>query len=256
MTSPDSEYWTLETFTAGANTTAVWSVIAFSQLPPDMRYEAEYFQPKYLELEEQLAQLECVPLQKLSISVRSGPFGSNLLKDTYVENGVIVLRPFNIKNATTEADNLVYISEADCEAHGLQLYNPGDLVFARVGDIRGGIIPDYGRKVTISPNIIAVRVNQEKVNPFFLAVYVNTLAGLLQMERAVKPVAQPTITVDTIKNIQVPQVSLADQNVIGEMLDMSIAKRREARLHYSEAEELFLRELGLGFIILGLGFDG
>src|SRR3989442_13569507 len=164
---------------------ATWSIVKYSHMPSDLRIEAEYFQPKYLELESSLAQLHCDSIENIASTIRSGPFGSNLLKTTYVEDGVLILRPFNIKDATVEDDNLVYIPKEEAKAKGLKLYKPGDLVFARVGDIRCGIIPDYGKPVTISPNIIAVQVNEESINPYFLAAFMNTSPGLLQMERGI-----------------------------------------------------------------------
>lgn len=224
---------------------AVWSEVNYSNLPADLRFEAEYFQPKYLELMKRLSAIECDAVVDLSYRIRSGPFGSNLLKTNYVESGVVVLRPFNIKEATVEDENLVYITQNDLEVLGLSLYRPGDLAFARVGDIRCGIIPDYGCPVTISPNIIIAQIDQKKVDPYFLSVFMNTSPGLMQMERAMKVVAQPTITVDTVKSLLVPRVPYQAQAQIGNLLKTSLQKRRDSHALYAEAESLLLRELGL-----------
>lgn len=224
---------------------AVWSEVPFSRLSTGLRFEAEYFQPKYLELEDRLSQLQCLTLGEATLSIRSGPFGSNLLKATYVDHGVIVLRPFNIKDAATENDNLVHITEQDCEASNLTQYRAGDVAFARVGDIRCGVVADYGRPVTISPNIIIARVRESILDPYFLAIYMNTPIGSMQMERAVKIVAQPTITVDTIKSVLIPIIPLGEQREIGDLLRQSLSIRHEALKFYAEAETLLLRELGL-----------
>jgi restriction endonuclease S subunit len=224
---------------------AVWSIVSSSKMNSDLRFEAEYFQPKYLDLENRLSVLDCNRIEDISTSIRSGPFGSNLLKINYVNDGIIVLRPFNIKDATVENDNLVHISKEECEKNNLKLYKAGDLVFARVGDIRCGIIPDYGRHVTISPNIIAVQVDKKKINPYFLSIFMNTKLGLLQMERNIKVVAQPTITVETIKSILVPKISINEQNIFAGMFERSLQKRYESEALYAEAEALLLRELGL-----------
>ncbi len=229
---------------------AVWSIMPVSRVPTDLRFEAEYFQPRYIELEEQLSALSCDSLDSLSLNINSGPFGSNLMKSSYVEDGVIVLRPFNIKEATFEESNLVYILEEDVEAQGLKLYQPGDVGFARVGDIRCGIIPDYDRPITISPNIIVAHIDEKRLDPYFLAVFMNTRFGFLQLERGVKIVAQPTITVETVKSILVPKVTLVKQKIIGELLKISIQKRRLSRALYKEAQSSLLHELGLNTINL------
>jgi hypothetical protein len=235
----------LETFTAGAETTAVWSVVQWSSVPSDLRFEPEYHQPKYLSLEKTLSRIGCDRLENLALNINSGPFGSNLLKSLYVDDGVIVLRPFNIENATVEDENLVFISQADCEAQGLPLYKARDVAFARVGDIRCGIIPDFGKPVTISPNIIVAQLDERRINPYFLATFMNTALGFSQLERAIKVVAQPTITVETVKFLSIPRISQREQLEVERMLRASFQMRQDAKALYAEAEALLLAELGM-----------
>lgn len=237
---------------------AVWSVVSFAEIPSDMRFEAEYFQPKYLELEQRLKRMSCDSIDDLSAFVRSGPFGSNLLKENYVEDGVVVLRPFNIKNATVESNNLVYITEKERDSLGLTNYLPGDIAFARVGDIGCGIVPDYQRPITISPNIIISRPRPDKINPAFLAVYMNSRLGSLQMERAMKVVAQPTITVEAIKAVLVPRVPRVEQDAIADKLAASIERREQSAVFYAEAEALLHDALGLDTLNLSheLTYEG
>lgn len=225
-------------------------MVNLSSMLPDLRFESEYHRPKYLALKRTLANIQCERLDSLALLVKSGPFGSSLLKDTYATGGVIVLRPFNISHATFEDENLVFVSQADIEAQGLSLYEPDDIAFARVGDIRCGVIPDYGRPVTISPNIIVARVDGRKVNPYFLAAFMNTRLGIDQLERSMKVVAQPTITVETVKSLQIPIVPLGAQVEVERLLRASVEKRRESKALYAEAEALLLAELGLDHVDL------
>ncbi len=235
----------METFTAGAETIAVWSVVQWSSVPSDLRFEPEYHQPKYLSLERTLSGIGCDRLENLALNINSGPFGSNLLKSLYVDDGVIVLRPFNIEHATVEDENLVFISQADCEAQGLPLYKARDVAFARVGDIRCGIIPDFGKPITISPNIIVAQLDERTINPYFLATFMNTALGFSQLERAIKVVAQPTITVETVKSLSIPRISQREQLEVERMLRASFQMRQDAKALYTEAEALLLAELGL-----------
>lgn len=196
-------------------------------------------------MENHLAKIPTKSIDDVALSVRSGPFGSNLLKTNYIDDGVIVLRPFNIKDATTESENLVYISEKECKAQSLYLYKEGDLAFARVGDIRCGVISDYGKPITISPNIIVAQIDSGQINPYFLSIYMNTLLGNLQMERGLKVVAQPTITVETIKTVRIPNFPREIQDEIAEFFHLSQKNRRDSQKLYSEAEKLLLAALGL-----------
>ncbi len=242
MIGPRGERLSLAEFIAGAGLDDQVSITV-----PNMeeRLDADYYQPKFLRLEKRLEGLSTQTIDSLSETVRTGPFGSTLPKTTYEDDGVVVLRPFNIKDATTEEINLVFISEKDRRTLGLNLYEPGDVVFARVGDIRCGIIADYGKPITISPNIIVARLKTGKIDPYFLSIFMNTAPGMLQMERGLKVVAQPTITVETIRSVQVPKVSDEFQNNIGKLFRDALEKQKESSRIYQQAEDLLLAALGL-----------
>lgn len=224
---------------------AVWSEVPLSKAENSQRYDAEYWQPIYLELDNIFESIQCYKILDLAEFVRCGPFGSTLLCETYVSDGVIVIRPFNIKGMTIERTNLAYIDKSECKAKGLHLYKEGDIVFARVGNARCGIIRKFSKELTISPNIIAVRPKCILVNPFFLFVFMNSRLGLMQLERAMKIVAQPTITVDVIKNILVPKVERKKQDAIETIVRQSFAMDDKFQSLFHETEYLLLTELGL-----------
>ena len=73
------------------------------------RIEAEYFSKAYLQLEKYSSKWSC--LSNAATKITCGPFGPNLLDSEYKDKGVLVVRPFNLKNGKVENDNLVYISE-------------------------------------------------------------------------------------------------------------------------------------------------
>ena len=123
--------------------------------------------------------------------------------DTYLENGVVVARPFNLINYSLERENLVYIDEKDCLKKNLKLYQKEDIFFSRVGDVRCGIVPEFDKKITISPNIIAVKVNKEKINPYYATIFFNSKYGFPQITRGLKVVAQPTIQTNLISKLKI-----------------------------------------------------
>lgn len=120
--------------------------------------EAEFYKKEFLNLEQKVSNFQ--NLGAIAAKIECGPFGSNLLDTEYIENGTLVVRPFNLKYATVEDENLVYISEETVKANNLKIYSNGALLFSRVGDIKVGYLNrDFA---TISPNIIAVVFNNPK----------------------------------------------------------------------------------------------
>lgn len=203
------------------------------------RLEAEYYSREYLSLESKLS--ECVTLEELSTNISCGPFGSNLLDSEYTDSGVLVVRPFNLKNFVVEDDNLVYISEKLVRFNNLKLYEQGTLLFSRVGDIKIGMLnKDIA---TISPNLIAVKLKNKYLSKF-LAVFFNTRLGFAQIKRELKIMAQPTISTDIIKKLKVP---IEEELVakVTEMFDIAQQKLHQAQEKFSAAEKVLSESLGL-----------
>ncbi|MBN1866828.1 hypothetical protein JW916_06015 [Candidatus Sumerlaeota bacterium] len=224
---------------------AVWSEVLLSEIQASERFDADYWQPSFMENEKNLKAMNCIVLGESSQSIRSGPFGSNLLCDTYVPDGVAVIRPFNLKGMTVERENIAYIPESMCKDAGLAFYGEGDIMIARVGDVRAGVIRDTPSKTTISPNIIAVRLRKGALSPYYVAAFLNTWPGLAQMLRGMKTVAQPTITTDLVRSILVPILDEAVQAGIEAKVRAAFNRDDASRSIYAEAEGMLSSALGL-----------
>ena len=68
---PDGELWTLQAFTEGAETTAVWSKVPYQELAGTSRVDAEYYQPHLLNAELALEKAGC-PIVALGSVVKDG----------------------------------------------------------------------------------------------------------------------------------------------------------------------------------------
>ena len=217
------------------------SIIRYSDIKEAHRFDAEYFKPEYLEIEEVLTNYQ--KLNELSENIVCGPFGSTILDSTYTNIGIEVIRPFNIKDCKIEDENIVFISEEDIKAKNLKLFYYGDLFFARVGDIKVGMLTH--QLATISPNIIAVKINKKKSNPYYLSIFLNSKYGLLQLQRGQKIVAQPTISTNAVRNLKIPILPESFQLEIARIVKNAHEKQIQSKQLYKEAEVLFLKELGL-----------
>jgi restriction endonuclease S subunit len=155
----------------------------------------------------------------------------------------MVVRPFNLLDFKVENTNLVYISENDIVKKGLKLFKKGTLFFSRVGDVRCSVLTQ--NEVTISPNIIAAELNNEQYSPYFLSIFFNSRFGILQILRAVKTVAQPTISTDTVRRLKLPEISKQFQNQCEKLLLSAFEIEIKSQEFYHQAEDLLLSELGL-----------
>ena len=204
------------------------------------RLEAEFYKKEYLELEEITRNFDI--LKNYANKIECGPFGSNLLDTEYKDDGILVVRPFNLKNCCVETENLVYISPEYLIKNSLKIYKKNTLLFSRVGDIKIGVLDR--EQATISPNIIAVELQNENMANF-MAVYFHTKYGFKQIERQLKVAAQPTISTEIIAKLKIPLFPIEFQQQIEQMVRESHECLEQSKGLYREAEVLLYRELGL-----------
>ena len=223
-----------------------YSVVNYSKVNSifDFRIDGEYWRPKYLRMERYLSS-KGGPIKPYLNKIRCGPFGATIKCETYLEDGVIVARPFNINNYQFELNNLAYISHEDCKNKGLGLYEDGDILFSRVGDVKVGIIPDTDKTITIGPNIIAISVKKELLNPYYCCTFFNSKFGLPQIQRGLKVVAQPTISTELIRQLSIIILSSEFQNQVQDIFLYSLERKKESESFYTQAETLLLSELRL-----------
>jgi type I restriction enzyme S subunit len=222
------------------------SVVEYKALNSELRLDAEYYKPVFLQLDSELRKSPKIDsFGNLIKEIHCGPFGSTVLKETYFQEGVILAIQFNINNFIVERDNLVYISEQDLKEKKLRIYEEGEIFFSRVGDVRCGVVPKFDSKITISPNIIAVKVDREKINPYYATVFFNSRFGVPQIERGLKVLAQPTIQTELIKNLLIVKLSNDFQNGIANIFGQYFDLNTKSVGLYAETEQILLAELGL-----------
>lgn len=164
-------------------------------------------------------------------------FGSSVLAENYDETGIIMVRPLNLKNVLLSNDDLVRFPEKAL-GNNFPKFKHEDLLFARVGVPSCSIIPKAFECVTISPNIIAAELI-ENVDAYYIAAFLNTTFGLLQIERRFKAVSQPTVSTEEIKTLDIPLPDIKFQKYIGDKIRKAEYLRVEADQLIKTAENQF-----------------
>ncbi len=204
------------------------------------RIEAEFFSKSFLALQNKIANYPSIG--QYAKQITCGPFGSNLLDTEYKTSGVLVVRPFNLKDFKVENENLVYVTESYVKQNNLKKFGRGTLLFSRVGDIKIGVLDKDN--ATISPNIIAAEFNDFDLANF-LAIFFSTKYGFNQIARQLKVAAQPTISTGIIQNLRFPNFSRKFILAISNLLNKSNEVLQSSQSFYTSAENLLLSALGL-----------
>jgi len=102
-------------------------------------------------------------------SLQTGPFGSQLHAEEYIEDGVPVINPTDISNGEILENAKVTVGEEVVERllrHKLEL---GDIVIARRGEMgRAGLVRPNNVGWLCGTGSLRARLNQEALNPEFL----------------------------------------------------------------------------------------
>ncbi len=71
----------------------------------------------------------------LIADIQTGPFGSQLHKDDYVEEGTPIVTVEHLGNKKFSKQNLPFVSDVDKERLNKYILQEGDIVFSRVGSV-------------------------------------------------------------------------------------------------------------------------
>lgn len=207
----------------------------------DFRIDADYFGPEFLKTEKVIKKSDSQSIKFLSSDIR---YGLNI-EPIYTEIGINFIRAQNLKEYGIVGE-ILKIPLSQAKVGNKNLLKSGDLLIVRsganVGDI--GIVTKKFDKSTFGSYVIKFDL-KNKINPFFIYVFLKTTYGRNQTIRFRSGTAQPNISIPNLNQILIPVLSEKFQSTIEDIFFKSERKIEESSNFYSQAEQLLLSELGL-----------
>ncbi len=229
-----------------------YSIVTFNELSrtKSFRIDAEYYRPVAIEYENIiLNKLHGESISEIGCSVVSGPFGSSLKSEAYLDRGVPLVRISDLRDFLISTDELIYISPENHARLSSSQLLVGDIVLSKVGNTIGvaSIVTEDIGPCNISENNIGIRMPKDfrAENKSFMVTYLNSKPGQHQILRAISGNAQPKLNVADIEEIKVPHVSDNFACAIHETLELSKGLIIQAETFYAQANIFLLKELGL-----------
>lgn len=204
------------------------------------RMDSGFFEKRFIAMRKQIAAWS--RLDVYAKAIVCGPFGSNLLNENYVTEGIPMIRPFNLRKARADSGDVALLEESFVVEKGLKIFPLGTVMFARVGEIATGV--SLFEKTTISPNIIAAELF-DTLNPYFLSVFANTRFGQIQLEAGMKVVAQPTISTETVRALRIPPMTCSFQSKIAKAFQDATDLSDQSAAMLLSAEKTLLEAIGV-----------
>ena len=145
-------------------------------------------------------------------SLKTGPFGSSLKKETYTKSGYRVYGQEQVIGGSLAIGNY-FISEQKYTELKSYAIKPGDILISLVGTYgKILIVPDKFQPGIINPRLIKITLNYEIIRPRFFAYLLQTDFVKKQFERLQRGQVMGVLNLHLIKSLKfiVPPISEQD----------------------------------------------
>ena len=214
-----------------------YSIIQKSQLEGAHRLDAEYYQPEYLDLVENLNNLGAVPIREIAKNPKRKfkPQKGEVFQ--YIEISEVDL-------STGEYNKKEILGE-DAPDRAQWIVKQNDVITSTVRPIRSAtsLIREDVQNLVCSSGFAVLKA--EKVEPEYLFVYLKSQPIVKLLDRKTTATMYPAVTIDDILNTK---IYLGNEKVREEIKNQVINSQKElenAKNLYSQAENLLLEELGM-----------
>lgn len=207
---------------------SLFNVRKFSDVQVSDRLDSEHFNKKYDRLENKLKAYSagfetignlCLP-----------PINGAEVRE-YVEQGTPYLRVGDLRHLDISEDTVVYIDDkaADDVREKVSLQE-GDVLISRSGSLGiSGVVSKKWENSITSSHLIRLRLKDKTLDPYYLALFMNTTAGVEQVRKRSNGGIQPEINQPSLKNIIVPLLSKKVQTKIRSLILRSQETREESK---------------------------
>lgn len=151
-------------------------------------------------------------------NIITGPFGSQLHMEDYVDAGIPVIMPQNIKGRMVDYNGIAQISEEDFTRLIRYATKENDLIYARRGDVKKHAFILSDSPTLCGTGCLRVRVVDESVYPLFLSFYLNRPETKRWIFSHAVGTNMPNLNTGILADVPVEFPSLNEQIKIAELL--------------------------------------
>ena len=191
------------------------------------RLDAEHFQIQYDDIESKIKYCKGghTSIGRLARDVMNGAEVRE-----YQKEGVAYLRVGDLKNFDIDSTSVVRIDPVAAQK-GLEKIplQKGDVLVSRSGSLAvTAVVEPEWQGALISSHLIRLRIEDHRIDPYFLALFLSCLPGKLQITKWSNGGVQPEISQPSLSNILVPLVASNVQQEIRKAILSSREQRQRA----------------------------
>lgn len=226
---------------------AVYSKVNLSSLKSGFRFDAEFYRPEYLFLDEELQQFNCKKINHFA-NVTDGEHGSVVIRDS----GIKYLTAENVKNGYVDITKVRYVDEEVDYRNRRASVRVGDVLISIKGTLgEVAIAEEWLLPANMNRDVAIIKpYDNTSILPEYLTIFLMTKFGIFQGQREGSGGVQQMITLGRLREFLIPEVELKNQLKIKDLYRSNLKKRFKSELLYEEATSLMIEELGLNKVKL------
>jgi hypothetical protein len=220
---------------------AVWSEASFREVNDSTRIDADYYEPKYLEVRDKLSW--GTPLKEYARSlIHPAEFTRR-----YSNEGWRVIRTQNVRPLCMNySSNEVFLDSSIASRIDQNHLIDEDILVTRTGANFGQCSLFYSNSApSIATSHTFILKTNCEIDPAYLALFLNTKHGRLLIDRGMYGSSQPEIAPKFLLRIPVPRFSAKVEADLSANVRRAYTLRYESSAIYTQAQRLLESELGL-----------
>lgn len=163
--------------------------------------------------------------------LKTGPFGSSLKQEHWVDDGVPVVTIGSLGAGTFIESELLHVSEKTAKILSAYALSPGDIVFSRVADVgRSAVATEKERGWIMSSNMMWISLDPMLVDPQFVQINIGANPSVRrQIRRYVNSAGRDVANARVMNLLQFPWPPIEEQRTIVEIVadfDQQVAAER------------------------------
>ncbi|MCK4649393.1 restriction endonuclease subunit S, partial [bacterium] len=215
------------------------SEVRYERVNGKLRFDAEYYQPRFLEIEKTLKQSRCVSLREIIkfSKLRRDPRNNPDKEFRYID-----ITNINIFTGEISSQKL---KGYQAPSRARKVVKEKEIVLSTVRPNRNAvaIIPRELDGEICSTGFAVIKA--EKINPYFLFVFLKTKYATDQLVRQTMASMYPAVSEEDIGSVLVPLPPIPFQEKIESLIKEVHKKRDKANKKYEETERVLNKTLGI-----------
>lgn len=219
----------------------------FSDFAQSGRLDAEYYQPKYDEIEKELSRFEQIKIKDFinyPVSSGSTPKAGDSQYYADCNDGIPFLRAVDIVESRIDTSDLIYIKK---DVHNGLLkrtqLKKGDVLFSIAGTVGRCGIFDYDFEANINQAIAILRFEETKLKHLYVVQFFNSRIGQLIIQKYARQGLQTNLNLDELSNLSIPILPESIQTKIASLIQQSFECKAQSKQLLEDAKRMVEEEI-------------